>query len=112
MLRRIVAAVFVFALAFTVSLSAAQVRDMKKTSPVPLNSSSRAPANAVDINTATETDLIAIGIDRPVAKKIIDSRPFRNKRDLVAKQLLTAEQYDKLKDKIVARRAKKNKGGE
>jgi DNA uptake protein ComE-like DNA-binding protein len=112
MLRRIVAAVFVFALAFTVSVSAAQVREMKKTSPVPLNSSSRAPANAVDINTATETDLVAIGIDRPVAKKIIDSRPFRNKRDLVTKQLLTADQYDKLKDKIVARRAKKNKGGE
>ena len=112
MLRRILTAAFVLALAFTVSLSAGQIKDMKKTSPVPLNSSSKAPANAVDINTATETDLVAIGIDRPIAKKIIDGRPYRNKRDLVTKQLLTADQYDKLKDKLVARRTKKTKGGE
>ena len=110
MLRRISAAVCVLALVMTVSLSAAQVKEMKKTSPTPINS--KAPANAVDINSATETDLVAIGIDRTVAKKIVDARPFRNKHDLVTKQLLTTDQYDKLKDKLVARRVKKGKGGE
>jgi DNA uptake protein ComE-like DNA-binding protein len=100
----------VLALVTAVSLSAAQVKEMKKTSPTPVNS--KAPANAIDINSATETDLVSIGIDRAVAKKIVDSRPYRNKRDLVTKQLLTADQYDKLKDKIVARRTKKGKGGE
>jgi DNA uptake protein ComE-like DNA-binding protein len=110
MTRRIVVAAFVVVLAFTLSASATQIKEMQKKSPTPINS--RPPANAVDVNTATETDLIALGIDRTVAKKIVDGRPYRNKRDLVTKQLLTPEQYDKLKDKIVARRSKKTKGGE
>jgi len=43
-------------------------------------------------------------IDRPLAKKIVEGRPYRNKRDLVTRQLLTKEQYDKVKDLIVAKR--------
>ena len=38
---------------------------------------------------------------------IVDGRPYRNKRDLVTKKLLTPEQYDKLKDQVVARQPKK-----
>jgi len=111
MMRRIVAAVFLFTLAFTISASAGQVKDMKKTSPTVLNN--KAPANAVDINSASENDLVAIGLDRAVAKKVVDARPFRSKHDLVTKQLLTQDQYDKLRDKIVARRStKKGKGGQ
>src|SRR5215813_3954785 len=109
-MRRIVAVAFVVALVFTVSLNAGQIKEMPKRAPTPINS--KPPANAVDINSATETDLVALGIDRAIAKKIIDGRPYRNKRDLVTKQLLTSDQYDKLKDKIVARRMKKTKGGQ
>lgn len=110
MTRRIMAGIFVLTLVFSLTGSAAQIKEMKKSTPTSVNT--KAPANAVDINSATETELVAIGIDRTVAKKIVDTRPFRNKRDLVTKQLLTADQYDKLKDKLVARRAKKGKGGE
>jgi hypothetical protein len=35
-----------------------------------------------------------IGTDKTVAKKIVDGRPYRNKRDLVTRQLLTADQYN------------------
>ena len=59
----------------------------------------------VDINTATEEEMVAIGIEKAAAKKIIDARPYRNKSELVSKQLLTRTQYDKLKDLIVARQA-------
>lgn len=110
MRRRIVLGTSVLALLFALTASAAQIKEMKKTPPTSVNT--KAPANAVDINSATETELVAVGIDRPAAKKIVDARPFRNKRDLVVKQLLTADQYDKLKDKIVARRTKKGKGGD
>jgi DNA uptake protein ComE-like DNA-binding protein len=59
----------------------------------------------LDINTATEEEMVAIGIEKAAAKKIIDARPYRNKSELVSKQLLTRTQYDKLKDLIVARQA-------
>ena len=57
----------------------------------------------LDINTATEEEMVAIGIEKAAAKKIVDARPYRNKSELVSKQLLTRAQYDKLKDLIVAR---------
>jgi len=61
----------------------AQVKEMPKTPPTPLN------AKTVDINSAAEMDIAAIGIERPIAKKIVEGRPYRNKRDLVTRQLLT-----------------------
>jgi DNA uptake protein ComE-like DNA-binding protein len=59
----------------------------------------------VDINSATEDEMVAIGIEKAAAKKIIEARPYRNKTELVSKQLLTKTQYDKLKDLIVAKQA-------
>ena len=61
----------------------------------------------VDINSATEAEIVAIGIEKTVAKKIIEARPYRAKTDLVSKQLLTREQYDKLKNQLVAKQPPK-----
>jgi DNA uptake protein ComE-like DNA-binding protein len=57
----------------------------------------------VDINSASEEEIVAVGIDKAAAKKIIESRPYRNKSELVSRQLLTRPQYDKVKDFIIAR---------
>lgn len=57
----------------------------------------------VDINSATEEEMVAIGIEKTSAKKIIEARPYRNKAELVSKQLMTKTQYDKLKDMIIAK---------
>ena len=57
----------------------------------------------LDINSATEDEMVALGIEKAVAKKIVDARPYRNKTELVSRQLLTKTQYDKLKDSLVAR---------
>ena len=108
--RNLIGTFLIMLLLLSLTANAAQIKEMKKTSPTPVNT--RAPANAVDINSATENELVALGIERPAAKKIVDARPFRNKRDLVTKQLLTADQYDKLKDKIIAKRTRKPKAGE
>jgi DNA uptake protein ComE-like DNA-binding protein len=103
MLRRTLAGVIALALVCSFSLYAAQVKEMPKNSP-----RSAAPKAAiVDINSAPETEIVALGVDRAVAKKIIDARPFRNKRELVTRKLLTPEQYDKLKDQFVAKQPKK-----
>ena len=59
----------------------------------------------VDINTATEEEMVAIGIEKAAAKKIVEARPYRNKTELVSRQLLTKAQYDKLKDSLVAKQS-------
>ena len=97
---------FVGIVAFTLvcaAVLAAQVKEMPRTPVRTINT------KAVDINSAAESDIIAVGITGPVAKKIVDGRPYRNKRDLVTRQVLTQEQYDKFKDMLVARRPKEPK---
>jgi len=59
----------------------------------------------VDINSASEDEIVAVGIEKAVAKKIIEARPYRNKTELVSRQLLTKVQYDKLKDALIARQS-------
>lgn len=61
----------------------------------------------VDVNSASQTEIAGVGLDQATAKKIVDGRPFRNKRELVSRQVLTSEQYEKIKDLIVARRPMK-----
>lgn len=86
MLRRSFAVLAVLALIWTISLSAQKI---------------------VDINSAPEMDIAAVGIDKAIAKKIVEARPFRNKRELVTRSLLTMDQYDKVKDLIIARQPAK-----
>ena len=59
----------------------------------------------LDINSATEEEMVSIGIEKAAAKKIVDARPYRNKTELVSRQLLTKAQYDKLKDSLIAKRS-------
>ena len=61
----------------------------------------------LDINTATEAEIVAVGIDKVAAKKIVENRPYRNKTELVSKMVLTRDQYDKVKDAIIARQPPK-----
>ena len=86
---------------FATATLAAQVKELPKTPVRPLNS------KIVDINTAAEADIAAIGIDKAIAKKIVDGRPYRNKRDLVTRQLLSQDQYDKVKNQIIAKQPPK-----
>ena len=57
----------------------------------------------LDINTASEEEMVSIGIEKAAAKKIVEARPYRNKTELVSRQLLSRAQYDKLKDSLVAK---------
>ena len=59
----------------------------------------------LDINSASEDEMVSIGIEKAAAKKIVEARPYRNKAELVSRQILTKAQYDKLKDSIVAKRS-------
>lgn len=63
-----------------------------------------AKAAVVDLNTATEAELKALpGIGDAYAKKIIAARPFARKDQLVAKKVLPAAVYTKVKERVVAK---------
>ena len=100
MLRRNFLGIAALAVLWTVTLGA-QVREMPKTPVRPLN------AKIIDINSAPEADIAAVGIDKSVAKKIVEGRPYRNKRDLVTRQLLSLDEYNKLKDVLIAKQPPK-----
>lgn len=62
----------------------------------------------LDINSASEADLKALaGIGDAYSKKIIAGRPYAKKDQLLSKKILPKTTYDKVKDKIVAKQAKK-----
>ena len=58
----------------------------------------------VDINSASVEEIEEIVIDELLAQRIVENRPYANKRQLVSRELVTLEQYDEIKDRIVARR--------
>jgi len=67
-----------------------------------------AATDKIDINTATADQLKAIpGIGDAYSKRIIDGRPYTAKNQLTSRGILPQGVYDKVKDQIVATKAKK-----
>lgn len=58
----------------------------------------------LDINSASAADLKReMGVTDAVAAKIIQGRPYKMKSQLASKDILTDAQYEKVKDKIIAK---------
>jgi competence protein ComEA len=61
----------------------------------------------VDVNTATAAQLKALpGVTDSDSTKIIQSRPYSDKSQLLSKKVISEATYDKIKDHIVARQPK------
>jgi DNA uptake protein ComE-like DNA-binding protein len=66
-----------------------------------------AQADLLDINSATKEQLSQLpGIGDAYSDKIIAGRPYATKRDLVTKKVIPSATYEKIKDQIIAHRAK------
>ena len=58
----------------------------------------------VDVNSATERELTELpGISTPEARKIVRSRPYKDKRDLLTRGVLPRSSYMEIQDQITAR---------
>ena len=85
-------------------------KEAPKAAPTAVEKKVETPAKAepLDINTATEDQLKAIpGIGDAYSKKIIAGRPYAKKDQLKSKNIVPSGVYEKIKDKIVAKQAKK-----
>lgn len=60
----------------------------------------------VDVNRATVMELMTIpGMTEVWAKRIVRFRPYRRKTDLVDHGVVSATEYEKIRDYVVAHRA-------
>jgi competence protein ComEA len=61
----------------------------------------------VDINTATAAELKGLpGVNDADSAKIIQSRPYADKNQLVSRHVVSEATYDKIKDHVVAKQPK------
>ncbi len=56
------------------------------------------PVKLVDINSAPLEEIETVVLDDLLAKKIIEGRPFANKRQLLTRKLVSLEEYEKIKE--------------
>jgi len=67
-------------------------------------------AERIDINTATKAQLMNLpGVGEATARQIIMDRPYAKKDQLKTKKILTAQQYDRIKELIIARQPVRKK---
>ena len=64
-------------------------------------------AGMVDINTATAAELKGLpGVTDADSSKIIQSRPYADKNQLVSRHVVSEATYDKIKDHVIAKQPK------
>jgi DNA uptake protein ComE-like DNA-binding protein len=60
----------------------------------------------LDLNTATSDELQAAGLSGAAAQKVLSMRPFTRKDELKKNGILTDDEYEKVKENIIAHTAK------
>ena len=78
-----------------------------KTTAASAAKASGSSSKLVDINSASREELEALpGIGKVYSQKIIDGRPYANKRQLVTKGIIPQATYDKMSALVIAHQKK------
>jgi competence protein ComEA len=98
----------ILAVALICALSPGYVGFAVQSAPAQAGFQSPPPPEArIDINAASPEQLLKVpGMTRTWAARIIRYRPYRAKNDLVDRGVVTSQVYDRIKDYIIAHRAK------
>ncbi len=56
----------------------------------------------LDLNSASDAELQAMGISQELAAGIIENRPYRSKLELVERFVVPTDIYSQIRDKIIA----------
>ena len=107
--NRLLTIVILAALALTLNSATAIAQGKGKAAPKTTATKS-APAKAplLDLNSASKQELMTLsGIGDALSQKIIDGRPYARKDQLVSKNIIPQATYDKIKDQVIAKQAKK-----
>lgn len=71
------------------------------------SSSTESKGEVIDINSATEDQLMTLpGIGDAYAKAIVDHRPYKAKNDLVKQKVIPKATYNKISKHIIAKQSK------
>lgn len=80
----------------------ANMAGLKDANAHPVNN--RSSSELIDLNSCSKNQLIQLpGIGEAHAQKIIDGRPYREKTDLVRRNIISQSTYEMISDKVIAR---------
>ena len=66
--------------------------------------SSKSSAPKIDINSCTKEELMTLpGVGDATADKIIAGRPYKSKKDIETKKIVTSKEYSKISGHIIAK---------
>lgn len=109
-MTRLIAVLVALTFALGAGLTPALAQMKTAPPPAPATKDAAKPdkpsAAKLDLNSASKTELETLsGIGEAYSQKIIDGRPYKQKDELVKRNIVPKATYDKIKNQVVAKQS-------